>query len=52
MNMVGQVDEKVEQFRTSLARLRQEFLAHATVITEVAVLQTRDDLRKLISEGA
>jgi hypothetical protein len=37
--MVGQVDEKVEQYRTTLARLRQEFLAHATVATEIAVLE-------------
>jgi hypothetical protein len=38
-NMVGQVDEKVERYRTTLARLRQELLAHATVTTEVAVLE-------------
>jgi hypothetical protein len=37
-NIIGKVDEKIEQYRTTLARLREEFLAHATINTEVAVL--------------
>jgi hypothetical protein len=46
-NITGQVDGKVEQYRTTLARLRQEFLAHATVTTEVAVLKMRKDVKKV-----
>jgi hypothetical protein len=38
-NIVGEVDGKIEQFRTKLFRLRDDFLAHAAVITEVAVLE-------------
>jgi hypothetical protein len=37
-NMVGQVDENIEQFRTNLIRLRDNFLTRAAVTTEVAVL--------------
>jgi hypothetical protein len=46
-NLSGQVDEKVEDYRSSLVRLREKLLAHATVITEATVLQTRDDVRKV-----
>jgi hypothetical protein len=45
--MVGQVDDKIKDYCTTLARLRQEFLAYATVTTEFTVLQTRDDVRKV-----
>jgi hypothetical protein len=38
--IVGQVDGKIEQYRTDLVRLRNNFLAHAIVTTEVAVLGT------------
>ena len=37
--IVGQVDGKIEQYRTNLIRLRDNFLARATVTTEVAVLE-------------
>jgi hypothetical protein len=40
-NIRGQVDSEVEDYRTTLARLRQEFLAHATITIEATVLQTR-----------
>ena len=46
-NITGQVDGKVEHYRTTLARLRQEFLARATVTTEVAVLKMRKDVKKI-----
>jgi hypothetical protein len=46
-NITSQVDGKVEHFRTTLARLRQEFLARATVTTEVAVLKMRKDVKKI-----
>jgi hypothetical protein len=37
--IVGQVDKKIEQYRADLVRLRNSFLARATVTTEVAVLE-------------
>ena len=37
-NILGQVDEKIEDYRTALVRLRDNFLAFATINTEVAVL--------------
>ena len=45
--MAGQIDDKIKGYCTTLARLRQEFLAYATITTEFAVLQTRDDVRKV-----
>jgi hypothetical protein len=38
-NIVGQVDGKVENYRTTIVQLRDKFLARAAVITEVAVLE-------------
>jgi hypothetical protein len=38
-NIVGPVDEKIEQHRSNLVRLRESFLAQATVITEVTVIE-------------
>jgi hypothetical protein len=38
-NVVGQVDEQLYQYRTKLARLRDNFLAGAAVITGSAVLE-------------
>jgi hypothetical protein len=35
----GQVDEKIDQYRTSLVGLRDNFLARAALTTEVAVLE-------------
>jgi hypothetical protein len=46
-NIAHRVDGKVEDYSGTLARLRQEFLAHATVIIEATVLQTQDDLRNV-----
>jgi hypothetical protein len=37
--IVSQVDGNIEQYRTDLVRLRNSFLARATVTTEVAVLE-------------
>jgi hypothetical protein len=39
-NAFGNADEKVEQYRTNLVRLRDNFLARASVIIEVAVLES------------
>jgi hypothetical protein len=41
-NITGRIDGNVEQYSATLARLRQEFIAHATVTTEVAVLETQE----------
>ena len=38
-NIVGQGDEKIEDYRTNLVRLRDKFLACAAVNTEIAVLE-------------
>jgi hypothetical protein len=38
-NVVSQVDSKVDQYRTSLARLRDNFLARTAVVTGIAVLE-------------
>jgi hypothetical protein len=46
-NIASRVDGKVEEYSTTLARLRQEFLAHATVTIEAAVLQTQGDVRNI-----
>jgi hypothetical protein len=39
-NITGQVDEKIEQYRINLFRLRDNFLAHAAVTTEFVVLES------------
>jgi hypothetical protein len=39
MSVVGQVDEKIQQYCTALVRLRDNFFARATVSTEVAMLE-------------
>jgi hypothetical protein len=46
-NMLGQVDGEIEQYRTTLIRLRDDFLARATVTTEVAVLGMQDDVSNI-----
>jgi hypothetical protein len=46
-NITGRIDGKVEEYSATLARLRQEFIAHATVTTEVAVLKMQDDVGKV-----
>jgi hypothetical protein len=38
-NITGQVDEKVEVYRATLVRLRDNFLASAAVTTELTVLE-------------
>jgi hypothetical protein len=38
-NIVGPVDEKIEQHRSNLVLLRERFLARAVVITEVTVVE-------------
>jgi hypothetical protein len=43
-NILGQVDGEIEQYRTTLIRLREDFLARATVTTEIAVLGMQDDV--------
>jgi hypothetical protein len=35
----GQVDEKIDQYRTCLVGLRDNFLARAALTTEIAVLE-------------
>jgi hypothetical protein len=39
-NVVRQVDEKIDQYRTNLARLRDTFLAGNAIITGGAVLES------------
>jgi hypothetical protein len=46
-NVFGQVDGEVEQYRTSLIGLRDDFLALAAVTTEVAVLGMQHDVSKI-----
>jgi hypothetical protein len=46
-NILGQVDGEIEQYRTTLIRLRDDFLARATVATEVAVLGMQDDVSNI-----
>jgi hypothetical protein len=46
-NMFGQVDGEIEDFRTTLIRLRDDFLALAAVTTEVAVLGMQHDVSKI-----
>jgi hypothetical protein len=38
-NVVSQVDAKIDQYRTKLARLRDNFLARTAVVTGVAVIE-------------
>ena len=38
-NIRGRVDKKVERYRTTLAQLRDNFLASAAVTTELTVLE-------------
>jgi NACHT domain len=44
-NIRGKVDEKVENYRTTLVRLREKFLAYAAVTSEATVLQMWDDAK-------
>jgi hypothetical protein len=43
-NMFGQVDGEIENYRTKLIRLRDDFLARAAVTTEITVLGMHDDV--------
>ena len=43
-SFIGQGDAKIENYRTSLFRLRDLFLNHATVTTEITALQILDDM--------
>jgi hypothetical protein len=43
-NMFGQVDGEIEDYRTKLIRLRDDFLARAAVTTEITVLGMHDDV--------
>jgi hypothetical protein len=45
--MFGQIDGEIESYRTTLIRLRDDFLALAAVTTEVAVLGMQHDVRKM-----
>jgi hypothetical protein len=47
-NIRGQVDGKIEHYRTILVRLRDDFLARAAVTTEVTVLRMQDDVSNTI----
>ena len=40
----GQVDKKLEDFRTALLELRRAFLDEATIATEITALQILDDV--------
>jgi hypothetical protein len=41
-NTVGQVDKKIEDFRTTFLELHNAFVAEATVTTEITALQILD----------
>ncbi len=43
-NTGGQVDKKVEDFRTTLLELHKAFLDEATITTEITALQILDDV--------
>ena len=45
---MGQADGRIQGYRATLVRLRDDFLAHATVTTEQTVLCVRDDVRNII----
>jgi hypothetical protein len=49
-NIWGQVDGKIQHYRTILFRLRDDFLARAAVTTEVTVLRMQDDVSHTISD--
>jgi hypothetical protein len=38
-NIVGTVDEKIEQRRSNIVRLRERFVARAAAVTEVTVIE-------------
>jgi hypothetical protein len=46
-NFFGQVDGEIEQYRTTLVRLRDDFLARAVVTTEVAVIGIQGDVTNI-----
>jgi len=43
-NTGGQVDHKIEDFRTTLLKLHKAFLDEATITTEITALQILDDV--------
>jgi hypothetical protein len=43
-NILGQVDDEIKQYRTTLIRLRDDFLARAIVTAEVTVLGVQNDV--------
>jgi hypothetical protein len=43
-SFIGQGDAQIKDYRTSLFRLRDLFLNHATVTTEMTALQILDDM--------
>ena len=43
-NTGGQVDKKIEDFRTTLLELHRLFLDEATITTEITALQILDDV--------
>jgi hypothetical protein len=46
-SFIGQGDAQIESYRTSLFRLRDLFLNHATLTTEMTALQILDDMEGL-----
>jgi len=42
--MGGQVNKKIEDFRTTLLELKKAFLDEATITTEITALQILDDV--------
>src|SRR6266702_7874811 len=43
-NIGGQVNKQIEDFRIALLELRNAFLDHATITTEITALQILDDV--------
>jgi hypothetical protein len=46
----GQGDSQIEDYRTTLFRLRDLFLNHSTVTTEITAFQILDDMGELSTQ--
>ena len=49
-NLGGQVDKKIEDFRTALLKLHKAFVDEAAVITEITTFQILDDMGMISSQ--
>jgi hypothetical protein len=49
-NTGGITDQEIEDYRSTLIRLRGEFLSHATINTQIIALQIRDGVGVVSAE--